>query len=207
MDAPSHGAGLPGRDHEAVEHVDVEHTLEQVAPRLRRLRRQRGRTLADVSEATGIGVSTLSRLESGARRPSLDVLLPLARTYRVPLDDLVGAPPSGDPRVHPRPVRRGAMVFIPLTRNGGGIQAFKLVLPSRGRAEPTLKRHDGFEWVYVLAGRLELHLGSEVTVLDAGEAAEFETRTPHALRSATDEPVELLSLFSAQGEQIHLRDA
>ena len=191
----------------ATAHDDVEHTLEQVAPRLRRLRRQRGRTLADVSQATGIGISTLSRLESGTRRPSLDVLLPLARTYRVPLDDLVGAPPSGDPRVHPRPVRRGGMVFIPLSRDAGGVQAFKIVLPGRRRAAPRLQRHDGFEWVYVLAGRLELHLGEEVTVLDTGEAAEFETRTPHALVSASDEPVELLSLFSPQGELLHLRDA
>ncbi len=186
---------------------DIDAALDAVAPRLRHLRTQRSRTLADVSAETGIGVSTLSRLESGLRRPTLDLLLPLARTYRVPLDDLVGAPPSGDPRVHPRPVRRGGMVFIPLTRSAGGIQAFKMVLPGRRRTAPQQQRHDGFEWVYVLGGSLELRLGETVTVLEEGEAAEFETRTPHSMRSATEHPVELLSLFSPQGEQIHLRDA
>jgi transcriptional regulator with XRE-family HTH domain len=186
---------------------DIAQALDGVAPRLRRLRTQRGRTLADVSAETGVGVSTLSRLESGRRRPTLDLLLPLARAYRVPLDDLVGAPPSGDPRVHPKAVRRNGMVFIPLTRNAGGIQAFKLILPGRRRTPPKPQRHDGFEWVYVLGGSLELQLGDTVTVLDEGEAAEFETRTPHAMRSATEHPVELLSLFSPQGEQIHLRDA
>ena len=78
--------------------------LDAVGPRLRALRRQRETTLAAVAEATGISVSTLSRLESGQRRPTLELLLPLARAYGVQLDDLVGAPPTGDPRVHMRPV-------------------------------------------------------------------------------------------------------
>ena len=61
-------------------------------------------TLAALSAATGISVSTLSRLESGQRRPTLELLLPLARAHGVQLDELVGAPPTGDPRVHLRPV-------------------------------------------------------------------------------------------------------
>ena len=79
---------------------DLDAVLTAVGPRLRGLRQQRGTTLADLSAATGISVSTLSRLESGQRRPTLELLLPLARAYRVPLDELVGAPPTGDPRVH-----------------------------------------------------------------------------------------------------------
>lgn len=45
--------------------------LAAVGPRLRALRRQRGITLADLAETTGISESTLSRLESGGRRPTL----------------------------------------------------------------------------------------------------------------------------------------
>ena len=74
-----------------------------VGPRLRALRRQRETTLSALAETTGISVSTLSRLESGRRRPTLELLLPLAEAYGVPLDDLVGAPATGDPRVHLRP--------------------------------------------------------------------------------------------------------
>jgi transcriptional regulator with XRE-family HTH domain len=70
--------------------------------RLRALRKQRGRTLAQLAEITGISVNTLSRLESGGRRPTLELLLPLARAHQVPLDELVDAPPTGDPRVHAR---------------------------------------------------------------------------------------------------------
>ncbi|MEY2232026.1 helix-turn-helix domain-containing protein, partial [Streptomyces sp. BF23-30] len=90
--------------------------LDEVAPRLRRLRAGRGLTLAALSETTGISKSTLSRLESGQRRPSLELLLPLASAYRVPLDDLVGAPEVGDPRVRltPRTLPNGGTA-VPLT--------------------------------------------------------------------------------------------
>ena len=83
---------------------ELDQTLAAAGPRLRALRRQRETTLADLSAATGISVSTLSRLESGARRPTLELLLPLARAHGVTLDELVDAPPTGDPRIHLRPV-------------------------------------------------------------------------------------------------------
>ena len=80
---------------------EIEAVLDGVADRLRRLRSKRGRTLAEMSERTGVSVSTLSRLESGLRRPTLDLLIRLASAYGASLDDLVGAPQIADPRIHP----------------------------------------------------------------------------------------------------------
>jgi len=182
---------------------DFADVLEAVGPRLRALRRRRGVTLADLHATTGIWVSTLSRLESGGRRPTLELLLPLARAHGVPIDELVGAPQTGDPRVHLRPVRRGDMTFVPLTRRPGGTQAYKVMLPARHSGEP--KSHEGYEWLYVLNGRLRLVLGDRDLVLVPGEAAEFDTHVPHHLSSADDAPVELLILFGKQGERAHLR--
>jgi transcriptional regulator with XRE-family HTH domain len=185
---------------------DLKDVLTAVGPRLRELRRRRGVTLADLSATTGISESTLSRLESGARRPNLELLLPLARAYGVPLDELVGAPHTGDPRVHLRPVHHAGMTYIPLTRRAGGLQAHKLVIPPRREGtEPDLKTHEGYEWVYVLEGRLRLLLGDRDLVLKPGEVAEFDTHMPHWLGSADDRPVELLVLFGQQGERAHLR--
>jgi quercetin dioxygenase-like cupin family protein/DNA-binding XRE family transcriptional regulator len=178
--------------------------LAEVAPRLKAARLQHGATLRAVSEATGISVSTLSRLESGQRRPSLELLLPLARTYGVALDDLVGAPETGDPRVRLKPVKRGRMTMVPLTRRPGGVQAFKVVLP-RVAGEPALQTHEGYEWLYVLDGRLRLLLGAQDLELGPGEAAEFDTRVPHAFVAAGRRAVELLVLFGPQGERVHLR--
>ncbi|MEU2667026.1 helix-turn-helix domain-containing protein [Micromonospora sp. DT46] len=185
---------------------DLDQALGAVGPRLRALRRQRETTLADLSVATGISVSTLSRLESGSRRPTLELLLPLARAHGVTLDELVDAPSTGDPRVHLRPVTRHGMTMLPLTRRPGGIQAYKLVIPGGGRrAEPDPQTHEGYEWLYVLNGRLRVVLGDQDLVLTPGEAAEFDTRVPHWFGSADAEPVEFLSLFGRQGERAHLR--
>jgi transcriptional regulator with XRE-family HTH domain len=185
---------------------DLDRALAAAGPRLRALRRQRDITLADLAATTGISVSTLSRLESGARRPTLELLLPLARAHHVTLDELVGAPPTGDPRVHLRPVTRHGMTMLPLTRRAGGIQAYKLVIPARdSRRDPDPQTHEGYEWLYVLNGRLRLVLGEHDLVLAPGEAAEFDTRVPHWFGTAGAEAVEFLSLFGRQGERAHLR--
>lgn len=185
---------------------DLDTALTGVGPRLRQLRAQRGLTLTEVGRTTGVAVSTLSRLESGQRRPTLELLLPLAKAYRVTLDELVDAPPTGDPRVHFRPLTRYGMTMIPLSSGPGGIQAYKFVIPGkRRREEPSLKTHEGYDWIYVLSGNLRLILGEHDLTLKAGEVAEFDTRTPHWFGAADEHPVEYLSLFGKQGERAHVR--
>ncbi|MGH2459130.1 MAG: helix-turn-helix domain-containing protein [Chloroflexota bacterium] len=185
---------------------DLDQALNAVGPRLRALRRQRETTLAALSEATGISVSTLSRLESGTRRPTLELLLPLARAHGVTLDELVGAPPTGDPRIHLRPVTHHGMSILPLTRRVGGIQAYKLVIPASSTPkEPDPQTHEGYEWLFVLNGRLRLILGEHDLVLSPGEAAEFDTRVPHWFGVDGPESVEFLGLLGRQGERVHLR--
>ncbi|MFX0592290.1 helix-turn-helix domain-containing protein [Melissospora conviva] len=181
-------------------------TLAAVGPRLRALRQRRGTTLAQLAELTGISVSTLSRLESGGRKPTLELLLPLARAHQVPLDELVDAPATGDPRVRPRAIVRDGVTYLPLTRRPGGLQAFKLILPpGTPQCERGQQSHEGYEWLYVLSGRLRLLLGEHDLILTAGEVAEFDTRTPHALSNPGAEPAEALGLFGPQGERLHVR--
>jgi transcriptional regulator with XRE-family HTH domain len=184
--------------------MGTDEVLAGVGPRLRRIRKEREVTLAGLSEVTGISVSTLSRLESGLRRPSLELLLPIARAHQVPLDELVGAAQTGDPRVRAEPVVRHGRTHWPLTRQPGGLQAFKVLEPQR-RLEPDPRTHEGYEWLYVLSGRLRLVLGEHDVVLTAGEAAEFDTRVPHWFGSTGEGPVEFLSLFGPQGERMHVR--
>lgn len=180
--------------------------LDAVGPRLRALRRGRGATLAELAEATGISVSTLSRLESGQRRPTLELLLPLARAHQVRLDELVGGPDAGDPRVRATSFVRNGSTFLPLTRRPGGIQAFKQIIPPHWPAgDPDPRSHEGYDWFYVLSGRLRLVLGPHDLVMKAGEAAEFDCRTPHWFANPGDVPTEVLCLFGPQGERLHVR--
>ncbi|MFI8997715.1 helix-turn-helix domain-containing protein [Streptomyces sp. NPDC053542] len=188
-----------------VEHSPaIARALTEVGPRLKRLRTQRGVTLAALSEATGISKSTLSRLEAGQRRPSLELLLPISQAHQVPLDELVVAPEVGDPRIRLTPQRVNGNIVLPLTRQPGPLQTFKMILPAT-RSEPELCTHEGYEWLYVLSGRLRLILADHDLVLPPGEAAEFDTRLPHWFGSTGDGPVELLSLFGRQGERMHVR--
>jgi transcriptional regulator with XRE-family HTH domain len=177
--------------------------LDLVGPRLRRVREQRGVTLTEVAQVTGISKSTLSRLENGQRRPSLELLLPLAQTYWVPIDDLVGAPAVGDPRIRLKPRRVNGRTVLPLTRPGG-IQAWKIVIPT-SQSEPKPRTHDGFEWLYVLSGRMRLVMGDQDVVLGIGEAAEFDTMIPHWFGSTGEGPAEVLSIFGRPGERMHTR--
>ncbi|WP_396125330.1 helix-turn-helix domain-containing protein [Arthrobacter sp. CJ23] len=178
--------------------------LDQVGTRLKRLRMQRGVTLTSLAASTGISKSTLSRLETGQRRPSLELLLPLAQAYRVPLDDLVGAPEVGDPRIRLKPRLANGRTVIPLTRQPGGLQTWKMVIPVSS-AQPEPRAHEGYEWMYVLSGRLRLVLGDHDVILGAGEVAEFDTRVPHWFGNAGEQPAEVLSIFGGQGERMHVR--
>ena len=184
----------------------LDEVLSAVGPRLRALRQQRGATLADLSSVTGISVSTLWRLESGQRRPTLELLLPLARAHAIPLDELVDAPATGDPRLRLRPVTRNGMTVIPLSRRPGGVQAWKMVFPGHWPgSEPEPQVHEGYEWLYVLSGELRLLLGQHTVVLRPGEVAEFDTHVPHVFWNPSAQPAEVLSLFGPQGERLHVR--
>lgn len=188
---------------------ETSRTLDAVGPRLKELRLRRDMTLNELADETGISTSTLSRLEAGLRRPTLEQLLPLARSYGVTLDELVDAPETGDPRVNLKPLpTKDGRTILPLSRRPGGIQAYKFILPAgRDDEQPDLRTHEGYDWAFVLSGRLRLVLGGHDLILGPGEAAEFDTRTPHWFGATTAGPVEFLSLVGKQGERAHLRAA
>jgi transcriptional regulator with XRE-family HTH domain len=181
-----------------------ERVLAGVGERLSDLRRDRGTTLAALARSTGISTSTLSRLEAGKRRATLELLLPIAQAHGVTLDELIGTRSADDPRVRAEPVRFDGVIAWPLTRSPGQPSAYKMIFPPT-RNEPQPASHEGYEWLYVLSGRLRLVLGDQDFTMASGEAAEFDTRLPHWMGSVGDGPVEALVLFGRQGERVHLR--
>ncbi|MGO2931992.1 helix-turn-helix domain-containing protein [Microbacterium sp.] len=185
-----------------------EAVLERVGPRLRAYRQALGLTLSDLTAQTGLTASTMSRLERSQIHPTLEQLLPLARVYGIPLDELVAAPAHGDPRVHLRPVRRDGLTFVPLGINRGELQAFKVIYPAVAALPPAkFYSHPGREWLYVLSGKVRLVLSEQATELSAGEAAEFDTKIPHWIGNALDDiPAEIIAIYGKQGERMHLAD-
>ncbi|MFS0894215.1 helix-turn-helix domain-containing protein [Microbacterium sp. 179-I 3D3 NHS] len=178
-----------------------------VGPRLRSWREKRSMTLVDLSEATGISTSTLSRLEAGKRAPNLELVVPIARALRLELDDIVPRK-APDPRVVRTTRRTDEVSYETLSPESSPVQTYKVTFPPNpagATAPPQLKVHDGQEWLYVLSGRLRLVLGEQDVTLGPGEAAEFDTRIPHWLTAVGARPTEFLSIFSKEGKRIHLR--
>jgi DNA-binding Xre family transcriptional regulator len=178
-------------------------TDELVRARLRALRAERGLSQEEVAARAGMAPSTLSRLESGARRLALDHLTPLARALGVGVGDLL-EPATADPRVGARTWTVDGIVMHSLSRHTpGGLVVVRMELPAE-RTVPDPRSHEGHEWLYALSGKVRLVLGDQDIVLEPGEAAEFSTWTPHWM-GAVDGPAQALGIFGPHGERVHLR--
>lgn len=175
--------------------------LAQVGARLRVVRRSRGWTLDELASRAGMSASTLSRLESGKRQASLELLLPLTRQLGIRVDDLIILE-TPDPRVRRPVIRRDGLVIAPLAPEGSVVHTYRITYPPT-RELPDLRVHDGYEWLYVLTGRLRLRLGEQDLTLGRGEAAEFDTRTPHAMSAAGGRPAQVISIFNDDGARMH----
>lgn len=178
---------------------DIEHV---VRTRLRSLRKTLGLSLEDLAVRTNLGPSTISRVETGKRAISLDVLVPLARALQVDLDTLLDVRDDGDVVIRPTPSTLGGHTTWLLSRPTGSTGAVKMRLePARQPAEQRV--HPGHDWFFVLAGRVRLSLGEREITVETGEAAEFSTMTPHAL-AAVGDPAEVIMVVDRDGQRAHI---
>lgn len=180
------------------------HDVEAVArTRLRSLRLALGWSLDELAARTHLSASTISRLETGKRTISLDVLQTLCRALQVDINALLDA--NGDDEdvvIRPLPTRSTGRITWPLSRATSSTIAAKVRLePGAPTGGPRV--HPGHDWFFVLSGRVLLTLGQRELVVAEGEAAEFSTMTPHAF-TAVDEPAELIMIFDRDGQHAHL---
>jgi transcriptional regulator with XRE-family HTH domain len=182
---------------------DIERTARQ---RLRSLRVARGWTIDELARRAHIGASTISRIETGHRRITLDHLVTLARALEIDLDELLADEASdGDVVIRPsRDTANGATYWL-LTRHDdpSGRVVAKMRVPAPRRL-PEPRVHPGRDWFYVLEGTVRLVLGEREHLVEAGQAAEFDTMTPHRVVGFGG-PAEILTIFDHHGERAHLR--
>lgn len=173
-----------------------------VRTRLRSLRTTLGLSLDALAERTNLSASTISRVETGKRTISLDVLLPLAAALHIDLDELLDVRSDDDVVIRPVATNQGKRTTWLLSRPTGRTIAVKMRLePTRTR--PTQRVHPGHDWFVVVVGRVRLLLGDREIVVDTGEAAEFATMTPHAME-AIDGPAEVIMIFDRDGQRAHV---
>ena len=173
-----------------------------VRSRLRALRTTMGLSLDQLAERTNLSASTISRVETGRRTISLDVLLPLAAALQVDLDVLLDVRSDDDVVIRPAPSSSGKRTTWLLSRPTSTRIAMKIRLePTRRR--PEARVHPGHDWFFVTEGRVRLWLGDRVVDVETGEAAEFATMTPHSF-AALDGAAELITIFDRDGQRAHV---
>jgi transcriptional regulator with XRE-family HTH domain len=177
--------------------------IEQVVrTRLRSLRNTLGLSLDELAARTNLSPSTISRVETGKRTISLDILLPLATALQVGLDALLDVRSDDDVVIRPTPNNSGERTTWMLSRPTGSTIALKMRIEPAHRPEEQ-RVHPGHDWFFVIAGRVRLLLGEREITVQAGEAAEFATMTPHAF-TAIDGPAELIMIFDRDGQRAHV---
>jgi DNA-binding XRE family transcriptional regulator/quercetin dioxygenase-like cupin family protein len=177
--------------------------IEQVVrTRLRSLRKTLGLSLDELATRANLSPSTISRVETGKRTISLDVLLPLAAALNVDLDALLDLGGDDDVVIRPAPSASGDRTTWMLSRPTGNTVAVKLRLEPTDRS-PDQRVHPGHDWFFVIEGRVRLLLGDREIIVERGEAAEFATMTPHAC-AALDGPAELIMIFDRDGQRAHI---
>ncbi|MEW2134672.1 XRE family transcriptional regulator [Streptomyces sp. NPDC005435] len=170
--------------------------------RLRSMRTTLGYSLDELAERTNLSPSTISRVETGKRTLSIDVLVPLANALQVSLDVLFEAPTDDDVVIRPVAHSSGTRTTWPLSRPDGRMIAVKMRLEPSGRP-PSQRVHPGHDWFLVLEGCVRLWLGERQIDVAAGEAAEFATMVPHAI-TAANAPAELIMVFDRDGQRAHV---
>jgi transcriptional regulator with XRE-family HTH domain len=173
-----------------------------VRTRLRSLRTTLGLSLDELAARTNLSPSTISRIETGKRTISLDVLLPLAVALQVDLDALLDVHGDDDVVIRPAPRRSAGRTTWMLSRPTASTIAVKMRLEPT-RSAPTPRVHPGHDWFFVIEGRVRLVLGDRDVTVETGEAAEFATMTPHAI-VAVDGPAELIMIFDRDGQRAHV---
>ena len=175
-----------------------------IRARIRGLRLARGWSLDALAARCHLSPSTLSRIETGHRRISIDQLVPIARALGTSLDQLVEPVDGDDVVIRPRrDLGHGATTWI-LTRDDEphGLAVGKMRITA---TKPTheLRVHPGHEWFTVLSGTARLHLGDRVILVESGQAAQFSTMSPHAITAAGG-PAEIIVIFDRDGRRAHL---
>jgi len=153
-----------------------------IGPRFRRLRLQRGESLAIVAEAVGVSIGFLSNLERSQSGASIGVMRKLAQYYGLNILDLFNPIGGAGPLVRPgdrRILEGGRGVQMELLASGQIMMEPHLFRVAPGAGSGDSYSHDGEEFLYLIRGRLEIDLAGEKFQLRAGDSFYFSSKTQH----------------------------
>ncbi len=154
-----------------------------IGPRFRKLRLQRGESLAKVSEAIGVSVGFLSNLERSHSGASIAIMRKLAQYFGLNILDLFSPANGPGPLVRPADRMRlkgGPGVQMELLASGNVSMEPHLFRVAPGAGSGASYSHEGEEFLYIVAGRLNISLGEEQFELHSGDSFYFTSNTLHS---------------------------
>ncbi len=182
--------------------------LEQLGAEIRRLRKQRGLTLEQMVERSGVSLGALSQLERGYGNPALGTLARVAHALGVSAASLLTSTPERSPVVRRNERRRltmhphsgddlGEGVFELLTPGlNHQLEVLWLEVPPGSSTQETPYTHGGEEVGIVLEGVHEVHVGGELYVLQAGDAITYSSTVPHWYRNPGPQPTRAIWIIT-----------
>jgi transcriptional regulator with XRE-family HTH domain len=167
-----------------------------VGPAVRRLRRERALTLADVAGRSGLNVGYLSQIENDKASPSLETLAALGEALDVPITWFLvdTSPPPRVVRAAQRPRRsvRGGEGSLEEVDGGIGRDVRIVEATIEPGRRTGLHAHAGDEHHLILAGRVQMTQGAHVVELGPGDYLVWDATVPHDAACLGDEPARML---------------
>ena len=173
--------------------------LIAIGLRIKEIRLARGMTLQTLSEASGLSPSMISLVERGRASPSIGSLVVIASSLGVMMSELVRAEPTPEEKLvvrasETRPIETAQHVIrrvLREDRSRGLSVAVNEYAPNTGSADQPFT-HDGFEYGYVLEGKLTVTVEETSYVLEKGDLISYSSRRPHRLWNYSDSRVRTL---------------
>jgi len=180
-----------------------------VGAEIRRWRRSRNLTLAQIGERSGLNIGYLSQIENEKAAPSLDALIAIADALDVPAAWLLldSTPPPRVVRVEERPL--GADVGGSITEVDGGtardLSLMEAVVSPGHRTG--LHAHSGDEHHVILAGRFRMTQGEYVYELGPGDYLAWDSSVPHDVENVGTEPGRILMIYPRHARRAERAEA
>jgi len=169
-------------------HKPAESTAEQpaIGPHLRKLRLQRGESLATVAKAVDVSVGFLSNLERSQSGASVGIMRRLAQYYGLNILDFFGDASAGSPLIRPnerRVLQGGEGVRMELLASGKITMEPHLFRVEPGAGSGERYSHEGEEFLFIISGQLAIRLENKEYHLRSGDSFYFDSKTPHRWRN------------------------
>jgi transcriptional regulator with XRE-family HTH domain len=181
----------------------------ELGERLAALRRERALSLAALAMKVGVTKGFLSLVERGRKAPSISTLLRLSQAYAIPVGGLLDAAKSREPvyslvrgNERLKYAREGTLhgyryEAIAFRKKNKRMEPFVVSVPLR--VPRKFFQHEGDELLFVLEGKVEVHLGQERLVLTGGDCLYFDASTPHRSRSIGGNRAKTFVIVSVPG--------